>query len=573
MAQGLCPTHMRRFLLIPAVLLVLLVLSLRLSTGGGGRAAQFTFINRGEVNTLDTNRMSWLQDIRIAYALWEGLYTLQSDHGTAAGLKTVPGAAERIDLSDDKTTYTFHLRPQARWSNGDPVVAGDFIFAWKRMLQEPADYTYLLFYLHGAKQYSEAFEAWASARQQQLAMPAPDFKQVGVTACDALTLRVQLDYPVTFFPDLCAFPPFFPLHEPSMRPFAEAEDSGHTNYKSAFMRPPNLVSNGPFRLAEWQFHRKMRLVANQYYWDRGQVKSQVIDQLSSEDPQTSFLAYETGGADWLAEVTGDTAFGLAQRGRKDLHVFGAFGTYFYTFNCNAMLPDGSPNPFADVRVRQAFAMALDKRFIVNQITRMGERTTTQYVPPGVLAGYQSPAGLAFDPKAARRLLAEAGYPDGAGFPHFSLLFNNEGQHAKIAEYAIKQWADNLQLGDRGTLAGVEINTFRQYLHNKNYTMARANWFGDYYDVSTFTDKYRSYSDNNDSDWKNPEYDHLCESAEREGDADKRLAMLSRAEAILLKECPILPVYNHVNAYLFRANVHGVSLNPRNMALLKEVWRE
>ena len=311
------------------------------SGGGVVRPADFTFINRGEIGTLDPKGMSWLQDIRVAYALWEGLYSLDPQT-----LDAIPGAADRVELSPDRKIYTFHIRDTARWSNGDPVVAGDFVFAWKRALEEPQDYTYLMFYIQGAQEYSDQF----------LAGKRPDFGKVGVEAVGARQLKVVLKHPVTFFPDLCAFPPFFPLHEPSMRPFAEKPDpaTGRVGYTQDFTRPPHLVGNGPYKLASWEFKRRLRLEASEFYWDRANVKSHVIEQISAADPQWAFLTYDSGAVDWLAEVTGDIAAELRQTGRMDLRVFPGFGTYFYSINCMPKLPDGQANPFADVRVRQAF---------------------------------------------------------------------------------------------------------------------------------------------------------------------------------------------------------------------------
>src|SRR5688500_3001365 len=218
--------HMGRMLLIPLAVLALLAGSLVWSGAGGvERRADFTFINRGEIGTLDPNRMSWLQDIRVGYALWEGLYA--HDPQT---LEPVPGAAASVDINSDKTVYTFHLRPEGRWSNGDPVTAGDFVFAWRRMLESPGDYTYLLHYIRGAQQYQQAFH-----NEEAAVAAKADFASVGVHVLDPLTLRVTLKHPVAFFPDICAFPPMFPLNERSMRPFARTDDkTGRVSYDKAF---------------------------------------------------------------------------------------------------------------------------------------------------------------------------------------------------------------------------------------------------------------------------------------------------------------------------------------------------
>jgi oligopeptide transport system substrate-binding protein len=548
---------MRRLLLIPLGLLILLAGAVLWSGGGGEAKPDFVFINRGEIGTLDPNRMSWLQDIRVGYGLWEGLYTL--DNKT---LQAIPGTADRIDISSDQRIYTFHIRNTARWSNGDPVVAGDFVFAWRRMLREPGDYTELLHCIAGAEAYEQAYAAGQ----------ADDFSKVGIEALNPATLRVTLAHPVAYFPDLCAFPPFFPLHEKSMAPFAQTDaTTGHITYDKRFTRPPNLVTNGPFRLAKWEFKRHLILEASDYYWDRKNVRSKRIEVLSAVDPLWGYLRYEAGSVDWIADASGQIGAELYARHRKDLHVFPAFGTYFYALNCDPTLSDGLPNPFADARVRRAFSMAVDRQPIVQTITRLGEQVAYRYIPPGVFPRYQPPQGLGYDVARAQALLAEAGYPGGRGFPRVSILFNNEFHHGDVAQLVRRQWLKNLGVDVK--LEGLEVKIFRQRLHTKDYTIARASWFGDYNDPSTYTDKYLSTSGNNDSDWKNPQYDALCAQAAVEPDNDKRMKLFSQAEAILLHEQPIIPLYYYVNCYLYRDNVKGLTLHPLNRTLLKWVGRE
>ncbi len=519
-----------------------------------GPPADFTFINRGDVGTLDPNRMSWMQDIRLGYAMWEGLYTLDP-----VTLEAIPGCADPIDLSPDKTVYTFHIRPSARWSDGSDVTSADFVFAWRRMLEDPGDYSSLLYYIRGAEEYAKVYGENKPA----------DFKTVGIEALGPKTLRVTLKHPVTFFPDICAFPPAFPLLEKSMAEFKEVDAAtGHVSYRKEFTLPPKLITNGPYKLTSWRFKQRLRIEANPYYWDRANVPTRIIDQISSEDPLWAYTLYDTQGVDWIAEVTGDIGAELRAKGRTDLHVFPAFGTYFYSFNCRPKLNDGHANPFNDVRVRQAFTMALDKKVIVDTITRMGEIPSTTYIPIGAFPRYNSPAGLPADADKARSLLAAAGYPGGKGFPNISLLFNSEGQHKPIAENIRRQWIDTLHVDVR--LENIEIKQFRDRLHNKDYAVARASWFGDYNDPSTFTDKYKPDSGNNDSDWLNADYLKLCDKADVEPDADQRLRYFERAEKLLLDEAPILPIYTYVNAYLYRDDIHGIPLNSRAMIMFKSI---
>jgi oligopeptide transport system substrate-binding protein len=558
---------MRRLLAIPLVLLLMTAGAMVWSGSAAGQRADFTFINRGENKCLDPNCMSWMQDIRIAYALWEGLYALDSKT-----LSPVPGTADRIEISPDKTVFTFHIRDDARWSNGDPVRAADFLFAWRRMLETPGEYTYLHFYIKGAEAYEEAYAARIDAvGKGQPAPPAPDFSAVGEKVVDPQTFIVTLEHPVIFFPALCAFPPFFPMHEPSMRPFATVDHAtGQTTYSQDFTRPPNLVSNGPYRLAEWSFKRRLRMIGNDFYWDRANVRSKVIDQLYGDEPVSAFREYESGAVDWLSDVdpslSGDM---VKQGGRPDLHIFPGFGTYFYEFNVDPKLPDGRPNPLADVRVRQALALSIDRLPIVRDICRIGNPQAFTYIPQGIFPDYPSPAGLGpMDVARAQRLLAEAGYPNGRGFPNLSILFNTEGTHGDIAQMIRRQWQTNL--GITMDLEGVEIKVFGARKHGHEFEVGRASWIGDYADPSTFTDKYKSDSDDNDADWKSPDYDKYCADAALEADPAKRMALLSKAEQILLTEAPIVPIYNYVNAYMFRTNVEGISLDPRETVIFQSI---
>jgi oligopeptide transport system substrate-binding protein len=557
---------MMRLLSIPVILAGLAAAAVYWSNDAGGlQRADFSFINRGDNKCLDPNGMSWMQDIRIAYGLWEGLYTLDP-----VTLKPVLGTADRATADATKTVWTFHIRPEARWSNGDKVKAGDFIFAWRRFLETPGEYTYLHNYIRGAKEYAAAFSDYQAARQAgDTTRPAPVFSTVGEAAPDDETLIVTLNDPLPFLPALMAFPPFFPMHKASMQKFLEADG---LHYNLDFTRPPNLVSNGPYRLAEWSFKRRLRMVKSDFYWDRANVKSNVIDQIYADDGLAAFRMYERGDVDWIADVDKNLAGQiLAQGGREDLHVFPAFGTYFYDLNCLPNLSDGRKNPLADVRVRQALALSIDREPIVKDVGRLGQPISFDYVPPHVFEGYVSPAGLPYDVERARKLLAEAGYPGGKGFPALTILYNGEDIHGDIAQVIRRQWQQNL--GIEVGLEEVEVKIFGSRLHTQQFDIARQGWYGDYDDPSTFTDVYKSDSDDNDPKWSNAEYDRLCAEAQKEIDPEKRMKLLARAEGVLLDDAPIIPLFTYVNAYLFHPNVKGIPLAANGMVMFNPVQVE
>jgi len=358
------------------------------------------------------------------------------------------------------------------------------------------------------------------------------------------------------------------MHEPSMRPFADKDEkTGQITYRAEFTRPPYLVTNGPYRMAEWSFKRRVRLAASDFYWDRAHVKSRTIDQVYDDEPLAAYRLYEQGDVDWIADVDAQIAAAIIGKGgRSDLHVFKAFGSYYYDFNCQPKLPDGRDNPLADVRVRQALTMAIDRTPIVRDVGRLGQPPTRDYVPPGVFPGYTSPPGLPYDIAKAKQLLAEAGYPNGQNFPHLTILFNNESTHGDIAVIIRRQWLDNL--GIDVDLEGVEIKVFGGRKHEHDFAIGRGGWYGDYNDPSTFTDKYLTNGDNNDGRWSNKEYDDLCAQAAVETDPARRFNLLSQAENVLLNDAAVLPLYIYVGAYMFRDNVVGIPLSPQQMLMFK-----
>jgi len=567
---------MLRLVTIVSALLALAVGAAVWSNRSEGPPADFTFCNRGDNKTLDLGVMSWMQDMRDAYCLWEGLYT--ADPVT---LKPIPGSAFAAEVNADQTVYTFHIRPDARWSNGDALTAGDFVFAWRRLLEQPGEYTYLLEYIKGGSDYETAYANWKADLANGKDVPAPSFKAVGIEQLDRLVLRVTLAHPVPFFYSLCAFPTFFPQHEPSMREFAKywykPDDTEHKNpiyvasYDQAFTRPPKLISNGPYKLTEWSFKRRLRMEANEFYWNRAAVKSKIIDQLNIEDAMAAVRMFKEGSLDWMSEVDDELAADMLLKNDPDLKCFPSFGTYFYDFNCQPKLKDGSDNPFADRRVRRAVVMAIDKKPIVQNVTRTGELVATTLVPLKSFPTYPSPPGIQFNIAEARQLLADAGYPNGQGFPHLHLMFNNDvTEHAQIAQVLRRQLQQNLNI--TLDLEGEEVKVFADRLHSHDFNLARASWYGDYYDPSTFTDVFKSTSDNNDSDWRVPAYDAILNQAENELDPKKRFALLASAENLLLEDAPIMPIYQYVGHYLFRGTPEetGIPLDPRQMIILNAV---
>jgi oligopeptide transport system substrate-binding protein len=489
--------------------------------------ADLVFINGAEPETLDPALITGQPEGRVVNALFEGLTTFDR-----AG-RPAPGVAESWTVSPDGLTYTFRLRPDARWSDGSPVTARDFVESWKRTLtpETGAAYNYQLFPLKNAKAFADG--------------KISDFSEVGARALDDRTLEVRLEHPTPYFLDLCATPPLQPV--PTGVIAKQGDD---------WVKPGRIVSNGAYTLADWRINDRIRLKKSPFYWDRAHVALETIDVLPIADPDAAFNFYASGEADLTADK-GLVPIALIDnlRTRTDYHAAAFLGTYFLRFNCKQ-------GPFTDPRVRLAFSLAVDKQRIVKKITRAGEQPAGSLVPPG-LPGYTSPEGLPYDPEAARRLLAEAGYPNGRGFPLVRYLFSGKGSGAadeKIAVELQSMWRDTL---------GVTVNLTRQewkvYLNSMNsldYDICRSSWVGDYPDPNTFLDLFLTGGGNNRTGWSDPAYDALIADAASEPDPAKRLALLAQAEHLLIaKQAVICPLYFYVGIQLYDPKkVSGIEPN-------------
>jgi len=501
------------------------------------KRADLVFINGAEPESLDPAVITGQPEGRVVNALFEGLTTFD-----ATG-KPGPGMAESWTVSDDKTVYTFTLRPEARWSDGSPLTADDFVASWKRTLTPAtaAGYNYQLFYVKNA-------EPFASGK-------ITDFSQVGVKALDDRTLQVTLENPTPFFLDLCATPPLAPV------PTATIEKFGDD-----WIKPSRIVNNGAYLLEEWRINDKIRLRKNHLYWNAKNVALETVDVLPISKANVAFNFYASGLAD-LTMDKGLTPPALLDelRKRPDFHAAPFLGIYFLRFNC-------AKTPFDDARVRQALSLAVDKRIITEKITRAGELPAASFVPPGI-PGYVSPDAPAFDPQRARDLLAEAGFPEGRGFPFVTYLYSEGELNEAIAVELQSMWREHL---------GIEINLARQewkvYLNslsNLDYGIARSSWVGDYPDPNTFLDMFITGGGNNRTGWSDPAYDRLISDATREADPAKRFEILRQAEEILVsKQVPVCPIFYYVGIQLYDAEkIGGILPNVIDEHPLKAIYRK
>lgn len=480
-------------------------------------ADQVVFSIGGEPETLDVGKMRGVNESFVGLNLFEGLVEYPLGEGEVA-----PGVAERWEVSEDGLTYTFHLRKNAKWSNGDPVTAEDFRWSWLRVL-DPATaspYAEMLWIIEGARAFNEG--------------QSNDPSTVGVEVVDPHTLRVKLDYVAPYFLELCAFHTYRPVH----RKTVEAHGDEWT-------RPGKMVSNGPYKLVEWVPNKHVKLVKNDQYWDAANVKIARVTVLPIQDNTTAVNLYESGQLDWTASVNLPAIKVKALSAREDYHEDPYLGVYFYRFNV-------THEALKDNKVRRALSLAVDRDAIV-RVIKSGHRAAETFVP--AMQGYTSGDGdIEFDPEKARKLLAEAGYPGGKGFPSLRILYNTDENHKRVAEMVQQMWSRHLKIPVE--LVNQEWKVYLKSLDELAYDVSRSGWIGDYHDPMTFLDMWTTGNGNNNTGWSDKEYDGLIEKAKHEPDRQKRLELLTRAETILLQRGPVMPIWHYARAYLLNPAVKG-----------------
>lgn len=469
--------------------------------------------------------------IMIGHA-FEGLIRWEDDGEGNAVLK--PGAAESWDVSDDGLEYTFHLREDAKWSDGKAVTANDFKFAWDRLVnpETGADYEYMLDMVDG---YEE--------------------KKLNIEAVDEKTFKVVLSSPTAFFEEICAFPATFPVRE-------DMVSSDEWTFAS-----DTYLSNGPYVLENWEHNAKITFVKNPEYYKADEITCEKIVFHLMDDANAMYAAYRSGELDFIQEFPQDEIAGLLDSG--ELKVKPYVGTYFVCFNTQE-------KPFDDPRVRQAFSLVIDRNFIVDQVTGRGEVVAGGFVPSGVYdadgvegddfrtkgGDYYSLEDAEYQANCdkARELLKEAGFENGEGFPVVEYLYNTNENHRAIGEALQNMW--QTELGVQVSLQNQDWAVFLTERKEGNFSIARHGWIADYNDPMTFIDMWISSSGNNDSQYQNPEYDKIVADAKSEEDPAKRMELMHQAEDLAIGEDAIVaPIYFYTNPYMIKPNVEGVFYTP------------
>lgn len=491
------------------------------------RAARDQVLLRGlsaDPSDLDPHLITGLPEINVVSTLFEGLVAEDP-----VDLHPVPGVAESWAADPDGLGYTFHLRANARWSDGTPVTSQDFSNAVRRMLTPSlgADYATMLYVLKNA----EAFNKGTLA----------DFGQVGIRTPDERTVRFELAHPAPYFVSLLTHPAWYPVKLSALEKTGSPWQRGNP-----WTRPGRLVGNGPFVLKEWRRGDVIVVEKSPTYWDAASVRLHAIRFRPAADVDGEERAFRAG----QLHITEALPVGKVDAYRRDspgvLQIAPFLDTYFYRLNTTRPGLDRVP-------VRRALALAIDRAAIVEKITRGGQQPAASLTPPGI-GGYQPPDALQHNPDEARRLLAEAGYPGGKGLPTLEIMFNSSGNHRAIAEAIQEMWRRELGVDVR--IANMEQATLLANRRTLDYSIMRAEWSADYLDPKTFLAVFTSDSNNNHTGWKDAAYDALLAEADRTADPAARFGLLRRAEAILLRELPVIPIYYFTSVRLVSPQVHG-----------------
>lgn len=492
--------------------------------------------------TLDPALNTAVDGATILANTYEGLMRLDENE------LPIPGMAETHEISDDLLEYTFHLR-DAKWSDGEPVKAEDFKYAWIRALDPntmPAasEYAYQLFYIKNAAKFN-AGEATA--------------EDLGIEVVDDKTLKVTLEAPVAYFLSLMAFPTYFPVRK----------DMVEQDVNLWWTKKETAVSNGPFTLESLAPKDTLVLVKNENYYDADRVKLEGVTVRLTDDQQTALAAFRKGEVDIMETPPPQDIPQLVDEGLA--HILPYLGTYFYVVNMRPELEESNPEVYEALQkpqVRRALALAINKKDIVEKVALGGQTPAWSYVPMGIKdhEGNDFAAATKYlekdegDVEEAKRLLEEAGYPNGEGFPTLTLKYNNNVGHQNIAVAVQAMWKQNLNINV--DLGNEEWAVFQTSRINGDYEIARHGWIADYNDPMTFLDMWVSGEGpgvwgNNDAHYDNPEYDALIEGAKVEADPAKRTQMLHDAEALLMEDLPVIPVYFYTNIICYRDYVKDV----------------
>lgn len=495
--------------------------------------------NAVEPTEIDPHVTSGLGEYHLQMAVFEGLVAKHPQT-----LEAVPGVADRWEISEDKTVYTFHIRENARWSDGEKLTAYDFEYSWKRVLQPEigCDYTTDFFVIKNAEAYYKG--------------EIKDFADVGIKALDASHFQVTLNYPVPYFLLQMDNFPMYPVQKKTIEKFNAFKERG-----TRWTRPENFVGNGPFVIDKWIPTVVFSVKKNPYYWDSANVKLNEIhfypyDNILLEERM--FRSGQLHKTEFLPSEKSEKYKNSAEYYQSPFYAI-----YYYLLN-------NKVKPLDDVRVRKALAYSIDRESLVKNVTKGGQKPSYHYTPDNPF-GFTAKVNFSYDVDLAKRLLSEAGYPEGKGFPKLELTYNTNADHLKNAQAIQQMWKKNL--GVEISLRNLEWKVYLDARSTRNFQILRRSNVADILDPATFLLPMMTKDPMNDSEWGSARFDELMERSKLAKTQEERFAYFEQAEKILVDEMPVIPLYEYTTNNLVAPNVKGYYKNILDYHPYKYIYLE
>lgn len=504
----------------------------------------------GTPDSIDPALAATSDELTMIYHLSEGLLSTDENN------RIIPGAAESFDVSDDGLTYTFHLRDNLKWSDGTSFTAEDFVYTWKRAVDPKTASPYAAELLNYVKGFEEASRP-----------DAPDLDKLCVSAPDPVTFTVELSRPCAFFDKICAFGSLMPVQ----KRMVEKNDQWA-------LTPETYITNGAYKLTEYTPGEAIVMEKNENYWDSEHITFDKIVWHLIEDNNASYTAYIGDTLDFCFGVPSEEIPAL--KNDSELHIEPQMGIYFLDFN-------NEREPFTDGRVRKALSMVIDRDYVANTIMLGLYSPARNLIGPGVS---DADPGSLFEEvtdrkykdhfrteeysanvEQAKKLLSEAGYPGGEGFPTFRYTTNDDGFHKAVAEYLQYVWKETL--GIECVIEIQEWNTFVSDGYSGNFDVTRNNWVFDWDDPSNFIDLFETGGGNNDCRFSSEGFDSLIDTAKKTIDRKERFNLLHQAEQIILNENPVIPIAYCNDYWLQKSNLKGIWHLPNGSFCFKYGYKE
>jgi oligopeptide transport system substrate-binding protein len=497
--------------------------------------------NGSEPQNLDPQTVTGVPEQRIISALFEGLVS-----ENPKTLAPEPGVAKSWSISNKGLVYTFFLRKDAKWSDGTPLTAKNFIFSYKRILSPPlaSQNAYMLYCIKNAKKFNKG--------------TITDFSKVGVKAVSPYVLQITLNKPIPYFLSLLTHMAWFPVDKNIIEKYGKIAQRG-----TKWTLPGHLIGNGPFILKQWDINKSIVVVKNKNYWDAKKVKLNKIIFYPFNDNQTEERAFRSGQLHVTYTVPTSKISVYEKNKPGIIKITPYLGTYYLIFNVNR-------KPYNNLLVRKALSLAINRTSLAKYVVKGGKIPAKSFTPPNT-AGYTADTDLDYNVQKAKYLLAEAGYPSGKGLPVIELMYSSSVRNRRIVEAIQEMWAENLNI--KTSIVNKEWKVYLDSFRTRDFSIATASWIGDYNDPSTFLDLWMTGAGNNRACWSNKEYDRIMQQASDTSNKKLRNNLFGKAEKILISKMPIIPLYYYTSLALIKPEVKGWYPNILDHHPLKYVYLE